>query len=99
MLKLVFYSKNKKALDCYLIMMEKMFNHLRIKSSTSIFILPKQTHKITLLKSPHVFKKSKEPFELINYKAVLTFKDLKNTKMLNYMLLNRPKSILISMEF
>lgn len=61
----------------------------------TVFILPTISKKITLLKSPHVFKKAKEQFELREYKIVVKIKEDKfdHLESIRFALFNRPKSI------
>jgi len=84
-----------KAYSSYL---EQVFKHLSLNSS--IFYLPRLSKKITLLKSPHVFKKAKEQFELREYKAVIKFEmnnchTIENVK---YALFNKPKCIKLKIK-
>ena len=71
----------------------KKINHiislLKI-SSVIIFSLPKSVKKITLIKSPHIDKKSREQFEIKHYKTILCFniKKTQNLFLLVYMLKN-----------
>ncbi len=59
-------------------------------SYVTFFTLPKHLQKITLLKSPHIDKKSKEQFEIKNYKSILYLntKNIQNIYLLIYMLKN-----------
>ncbi len=62
----------------------------------SVTLLPKQEKKITLLRSPHVFKKSKEQFKISTFKVLIVLKENISSdlsKDLNYILINKPKSI------
>ncbi len=68
--------------------------------SVSIVNLPVKYKRLTLLRSPHVYKKAKEQFESRIYSTVIqvsTTRDdhfLKSSK-LKFLLLNKPKSILV----
>ena len=43
----------------------------KIKVNVSIIALPEKKNRVTLLKSPHVNKKSREQFQLSSYKRLL----------------------------
>lgn len=61
---------------------------------STVFSLPVKKKKITLLKSPHVYKKAKEQFEIRYYTTVILFKNLSiSPDRFNYLLLNKPSSI------
>ena len=80
-------------LRTYIYYLQKILNFLQV--DFAVFFLPMTSNKITLLKSPHVFKKAKEQFELREYKVVIqikknNFESLENIK---FALFNRPKSI------
>lgn len=72
---LTFYSYCGKSLD-FLINMFKIFF-----SNVSIVQLPKKKTKFVVIKSPHVFNKSREHFETIVFKKLI-FLTLKNKKQL-----------------
>ena len=85
-------------LQAYVFYLQKSFNLLNLNSS--VFYLPRISKKITLLKSPHVFKKAKEQFELREYKAVIKIIDC-DSQFLNkikFVLFNRPKSIQLKIK-
>jgi len=85
-------------LKTYTYYLQKIFNQLQI--NVSIFYLPMTSKKITLLKSPHVFKKAKEQFELREYKAVIKIKEnnLERLESVKLALFNRPKSIQLKIK-
>lgn len=53
--------------------------------------LPKKINRFTILKSPHVHKKSRDQFELVTHKATFTIKPLNKQ-------LNAPSSIFLFLE-
>ena len=55
----------------------KQFNIVGLKS----FSMPTKRKKITLNKSPHVFSKSKEQFELLTYTHLVRIPLKKNTRL------------------
>ncbi len=85
-------------LQAYVFYLQKTFKILSLEAS--FFYLPMVSKKITLLKSPHVFKKAKEQFELREYKAVIKIAEC-DSKFLNkvkFVLFNRPKSIQLKIK-
>lgn len=89
-------SLNKETLLHYKNFLLKIFNIQNIK--TSYFFLPKKIKKITVLKSTHVYKKARDQFELRQYKLLVIARlNIFNLKILNYILLNKPK--LIKLKF
>ncbi len=85
-------------LQAYVFYLQKTFKLLNL--NISVFYLPRLSKKITLLKSPHVFKKAKEQFELREYKAVIKIIDC-DSQFLNkikFVLFNRPKSIQLKIK-
>lgn len=62
-----------------------------------IIHLPKKIKRITLLKSPHVFKKAKEHFQLKKNKIVI-FCSLNIYKLKSF-LINRPNTIKIKVSY
>jgi small subunit ribosomal protein S10 len=56
---------------------------------SSVLYLPKKIEKITLLKSPHIYKKAREQFERITYNRVFSiavFDSHENQKILYHLL-------------
>ena len=62
-----------------------------------IFFLKQKINRITLLKSPHVYKKAREQFQLIKYTLLFSFfvLELKFKKFYFFLKLNTPKIIKI----
>jgi ribosomal protein S10 len=90
-------SLNKETLFHYKFFLLKLFKIQNIK--ISCFSLPKKAKKITVLKSPHVYKKARDQFELRQYKFVLNVHlDTFNFKTLNYIMLNKPKLIKLKLK-
>jgi ribosomal protein S10 len=95
MLKLVFSSLSKQALNSY---KTYLTLHLtKYKINYKLVDLPKSKHKYTLLKSPHVNKKSKETFELVQYKFFLVLDS--DGKCFNLLKNNLPKLIHLKWSF
>ncbi len=85
-------------LQAYVFYLQKTFKLLNL--NISVFYLPRLSKKITLLKSPHVFKKAKEQFELREYKAVIKIIncDSQFLNKIKFVLFNRPKSIQLKIK-
>ena len=65
------------------------------KVSTSVFPIRKRV--VTLLKSPHVYKKSKEQYQIKKYRGVISSPAcLCNKNLFKFFLLNKPKSVVLS---
>ena len=64
----------------------------------SIAYLPKKRKKITLLKSPHVYKKAREQFEIIKYSIVIKIYDNINSKLFNILITNKPTTIVMKIK-
>lgn len=91
MYKLFIKSSSKKSLDLYTFFLKTLFK--KTKVSHSIFNLPYKIKRCTLLKSPHVYKKAKEHFELRTYSAIVSFFTLPKADSIRFLLSNKPKSI------
>ena len=92
-IQLKFESVSTKVLNLYIRLILKWLSLKKIV--TTVVYLPKVIKRISFLKSPHVFKKSKEHFELKKKKVLLTFYyDLFNFKVL---LLNRPNTVKVKL--
>ncbi len=86
-------------LKAYSLYLESILKSLSLKYS--IFYLPKEEQKLTLLKSPHVYKKAKEQFKIETYKVVISLSCLENDKDFNKLvpfLINKPKAIFIKIK-
>lgn len=84
-------SINQKSLNIYLIAIQKILQVLNI--SYKIFNLPIKYKRITLLKSPHVNKTSREQFELKTYQTLLQIIHFNKFKIFKILSLNKPKTI------
>jgi len=70
MKQIIIKSSCNYTLKTYVSYLELMFRKLNIEAS--VFFLPSSERKITLLKSPHVYKKAKEQFKISTYKVVIS---------------------------
>jgi len=90
-------SIDKRSILIYQQFLIKMFkcNNTKFKN---FFLSKKKKKRITLLKSPHVYKKAREQFQLERYKCIFFLNDFTNTKYIKQLLLNRPKTIKIKIK-
>lgn len=63
------------------------------ETNFSVFSLPIKKQKITLLKSPHVYKKAREQFELTTYSKIICIKNCTNKNLVKFLLYNKPSEI------
>jgi len=84
-------SLNNQILKMYKKLLEKKF--LKIKVNYTVFCLPKKKKRITLLKSPHVNKSAREQFEIKQYSCLFGFKCLKDIKLVENLLINKPNTV------
>ncbi len=86
-------------LKAYALYLESILKSLSLKYS--IFYLPKEEQKLTILKSQHVYKKAKEQFKIETYKVIISVGQLENDQNLNKLvpfLINKPKAIFIKIK-
>ena len=95
--KFLLKSSSKKSLDLYLQFLKLIFDKLGL--TYSFFYFPITKKRIALLKSPHVYKKFKEHFEIRNYKVIFSFSSFLNLTVLKYFFMNKPKSIFLKFKF
>lgn len=102
--KLTLTSNSKNSLSTYLKYITIICKKLKI--NTNIVALPMTIKKISLLKSPHVYKKAKEHFEIRTYRNFISFSSLEEksntgnligSKIIK-ILLNKPTSIKVKFQ-
>lgn len=89
-------SLHKDSLSLYKNFLIKTLQSLKV--NFSICDLPKKKNRITLLKSPHVNKSAREQFEIKYYSTVLQLNSEINYKILEILLVNKPKSVSVSVK-
>ena len=94
MTQLTLKSYNKAILDIYISYLIK--NSFK-STNLQVVNLPNKIKKITLLKSPHVFKKSKDHYQETLYTTVLFMKCSDSLSILN-IIKNVPKTISIRLK-
>ena len=86
-------SIHKQTLTLYITFLQKLFQKANIGYTT--VCLPTTIKRITLLKSPHVHKRAREQFQLLTYKKILSIKSFIHSSLLEFLILNKPKTIKI----
>jgi len=95
--QLILNSIDKKSIFNYRNFLVKK---LKIKNiNFTQFFLPQRKKRITLLKSPHVYKSAREQFQLNKYKCIFSIKNLvlSNESILE-LLLNKPQIISVKIK-
>ncbi len=98
MKQIIIKSSCNYTLKAYVSYLDLLFKRLNL--NVSVFYLPSSERKLTLLKSPHVYKKAKEQFKVATYKVVISV-DLTNKVSVNqigYLLINKPKAVFIKIK-
>ena len=94
-LKIVVSSTNLFSVQVYVKFCCKVLQIFTKQVAISVFPIKKKV--ITLLKSPHVYKKSKEQYQIKKYRVViLSPAFLCNKNLFKFFLLNKPKSVVLS---
>lgn len=89
-----------KSLDSKSILLYKAFIVrflLQLNVSFNVINVPRRKFRVTLLKSPHVNKKSREQFQFTSYKIVFYIMSDLNASNLKYIVLNKPKVVQVSL--
>lgn len=70
-----------------------------LNANSSVFSLPIKTRRVTLLKSPHVHKSSREQFQLQVYKKTFYVFSFSFKQIAKYLIINKPANIHVSFRF
>ena len=97
MLKIKIKSINHDALKLYTTFLSNIFTKRDI--TYNITNLPIKIKKLTLLKSPHVYKKAREQFQIIRNSKLISIKSKINNSILKYILINKPKMITLKITY
>ena len=62
-----------------------------------IINIPRKRTRITLLKSPHVNKKSREQFQFTSHKVIFCILTELNSLTLKYIVLNKPNTVKVAL--
>jgi len=89
-------SLNKESLNLYTKFLKQVFSKINIKCS--IFNCPTTIKRVTLLKSPHVYKSAREQFEIKHYSCVLDFSIFDKNSIEKIVLLNKPNVVTLSFK-
>lgn len=84
-------SLNKQTILIYQKFLINVFNKTNIKYT--IFNLPIEKKRVTLLKSTHVNKSAREQFELKKFSYILQINEKINSYLLKFLFLNKPRSV------
>ena len=97
MTRIILKSYNYKVLEIFLKYLKVSTN---MASDFKIIYLPTKVRKITLLRSPHVYKKSKDQYQETVYKALVEFNGSNslNLKLIS-LISNAPKNISLKVSF
>jgi small subunit ribosomal protein S10 len=90
-------STNVRILSIYIIFLLKVLGKLNV--SYKIINSPKKIKRLTLLKSPHVYKKAREQFEFAIYKKCILLSSPISNNVLDFLLINKPKGLKILLKF
>lgn len=89
-------SININKLNTYLIFLKKILTKLNVHYT--FIVLPKQKKCITLLKSPHVYKKAREQFLLKKYSVLITMFSKITPSLYKFLSLNKPFEIKLNLR-
>jgi len=94
-LKIIILSTNLFSVQVYVNFVCKVLQLYTNKVSISVFPIKKTI--VTLLKSPHVYKKSKEQYQIKKYRFVISGPAcLCDKNLLKFFLFNKPKSVVLN---
>jgi ribosomal protein S10 len=94
---IIIKSIDKITIKLYFLYLKKLLKNIKIKAKF-VYNLPVSKKRITLLKSPHVYKTSMEQFEFKKYKLIFGFKNIKEN-IINFLIKNKPKNIKINIVY
>ena len=90
-IKLELRTLNKTILYIYLKFLQNLF--LKLNIPINYLFLPTLKKKFTLLKSPHVYKKSREQFEFTRYNLIILIDFKLSFQFLKFLIINKPAEI------
>lgn len=98
MIQFIIISNSKNSLLLYVLFLKRILIFLGIQFSFSGIL--KRKKKLVILKSPHVYKKSKEHFELNKYIQYITLDPSLNLDLstFKYFLQNKPRMITLKIK-
>jgi small subunit ribosomal protein S10 len=89
-------SIDKITIQLYLFYIKQTLKKLKLKFDFNIH-LPSKKKKVTLLKSPHIYKTSMEQFQFTSYKCLFYIKNIKK-EILYFLIKNKPKNIKLNIK-
>jgi len=99
MIRLLISSKHKNLIEIFHNYIDLVFRSKKIILEYKTLYLPIKIRKKTVLKSPHVFKRAKNTFEVRFYRKLFVFSSKFNINVLKYLLQKKPKSIQLKIIF
>ena len=95
MTKLGIKSLNRNSILLYKAFIVRILTELNVPFR--IINIPRKRTRITLLKSPHVNKKSREQFQLISHKVIFCILIELDILTLKYIILNKPNTVKVAL--
>ena len=89
-------SISKQTLTLYIKFLQRILTKTHACYTT--VCLPTTTKRITLLKSPHVYKKAREQFELHTYRAILNILTKIDSNLFKILIINKPKNLKLKIK-
>jgi small subunit ribosomal protein S10 len=89
-------SIDKITIQLYLFYITQILKKLKLKFDFKTH-LPSIKKKVTLLKSPHIYKTSMEQFQFKSYKCIFYIKNIKK-EILYFLIKNKPKNIKLNIK-
>lgn len=83
-------------LEIYITFLKKLSKNLNF--NLKIQMLPKTISKIALYKSPHVYKKAKDHYEIRYYQALLNIDNITNINIIKKFLINKPIELMCKVQ-
>lgn len=98
MIYLILTSTSRDSLLLYTKFLNFLFENVKIKSVNSGLLIKKK--RLAVLKSPHVYKKSKEHFEVNKFRTCFCLKNVNVSYLFlfRYILQNKPKSVTLKIK-
>jgi small subunit ribosomal protein S10 len=97
MLKIKVKSVNCEALKAYLIFLNSILEKKQI--NYNIINLPKKIKRVTLLKSPHVYKKAREQFQIVKNSKIIYIRNKINNQILKFLIIKKPKIVTLKITY
>lgn len=90
------YSSNNKQLDVFILFVKKLLSHTQ--TQFRFIKLPTKKKRLNLLRSPHVYKKSQEHFEINTFKGCFIINQKYKPQLLSILSINKSELIKIKIS-